>query len=348
MVFVLHATRSTWVATWPRSSRAAGDRVDCVHVADTMDHHRVTACATSPIRPATVRVHQHLKIGDGDVDWDEFFAALAEIGFYDRADTVMVSSVFAEDETRTRSSPLPAQHHDRLRRQVLARTLVWSRHPEGRSPMTGSTTTGPPARSEVRDHRSGDVTNPATGEVTGQVALATVEDARAGHRRGRRGLPRLARHLAGQADVDPVPLPRAAQRAQGRARRDHHRRARQGASPTPLGEVSRGQEVVEFACGMPHLLKGGFTENASTEVDVYSIRQPLGAGRDHLPVQLPGDGADVVLPHRDRRRQHRGAQALGEGPLGGAVDGRAVARGRVCPTGCSTSCTATRSPSTSC
>ena len=42
--------------------------------------------------------HQHLKIGDGDVDWDEFFSGLAEIGFYNRPDTVMVSSVFAEDE----------------------------------------------------------------------------------------------------------------------------------------------------------------------------------------------------------------------------------------------------------
>lgn len=46
-----------------------------------------------------MRVHQHLKIGDGDVNWDEFFGGLAEIGFYDREDTVMVSSVFAEDET---------------------------------------------------------------------------------------------------------------------------------------------------------------------------------------------------------------------------------------------------------
>ena len=45
-----------------------------------------------------MRVHQHLKIGDSDVDWDEFFSALAEIGFYDRPDTVIVSSVFAEDE----------------------------------------------------------------------------------------------------------------------------------------------------------------------------------------------------------------------------------------------------------
>ena len=46
-----------------------------------------------------------------------------------------------------------------------------------------------------------------------------------------------------------------------------------------LGEVARGLEVVEFACGIPHLLKGGFSENVSTGVDVYSIRQPLGRGR---------------------------------------------------------------------
>ena len=45
-----------------------------------------------------VRVHQHLKIGDGDVNWDEFFGGLKEIGFLDREDTVMVSSVFAEDD----------------------------------------------------------------------------------------------------------------------------------------------------------------------------------------------------------------------------------------------------------
>lgn len=42
-------------------------------------------------------MHQHLKIGDGDVDWNQFFGGLGKLGFYDR-DTVMVSSVFAENE----------------------------------------------------------------------------------------------------------------------------------------------------------------------------------------------------------------------------------------------------------
>ncbi|MDT0276726.1 CoA-acylating methylmalonate-semialdehyde dehydrogenase [Blastococcus goldschmidtiae] len=53
------------------------------------------------------------------------------------------------------------------------------------------------------------------------------------------------------------------------------------------GEVARGQEVVEFACGIPHLLRGGFTENASTGVDVYSVRQPLGPVAIISPFNFP-------------------------------------------------------------
>jgi malonate-semialdehyde dehydrogenase (acetylating)/methylmalonate-semialdehyde dehydrogenase len=54
-----------------------------------------------------------------------------------------------------------------------------------------------------------------------------------------------------------------------------------------LGEISRGQEVVEFACGLNQLLKGDFTENASTGVDVYSIRQPLGVVGVISPFNFP-------------------------------------------------------------
>ncbi|QTG79622.1 sugar phosphate isomerase/epimerase family protein [Arthrobacter crystallopoietes] len=78
---------------------AVGDRLRVVHVADTMNHHAshgLRYITNPPGNP--VRVHQHLKIGDGDVDWQEFFGGLAENGFLDRPDSVMVSSVFAENE----------------------------------------------------------------------------------------------------------------------------------------------------------------------------------------------------------------------------------------------------------
>ena len=53
------------------------------------------------------------------------------------------------------------------------------------------------------------------------------------------------------------------------------------------GEVTRGLEVAEFACGIPHLLKGGFSENVSTKVDVYSIRQSLGVVAVISPFNFP-------------------------------------------------------------
>ncbi len=53
------------------------------------------------------------------------------------------------------------------------------------------------------------------------------------------------------------------------------------------GEVARGLEVVEFACGIPHLLKGGFSENVSSRIDTYSIRQPLGVVAGITPFNFP-------------------------------------------------------------
>ena len=54
-----------------------------------------------------------------------------------------------------------------------------------------------------------------------------------------------------------------------------------------LGEIARGLENLEFACGIGHLLKGGYTEQASTGVDVYQIRQPLGIAAGITPFNFP-------------------------------------------------------------
>jgi myo-inositol catabolism protein IolH len=79
--------------------RSAGHRLGTAYVADTFDHHRSHGLRyiTNPPGNA-VRVHQHLRLGDGDVDWDEFFQTLASTGFFDREDSILVSNVFAEDE----------------------------------------------------------------------------------------------------------------------------------------------------------------------------------------------------------------------------------------------------------
>jgi malonate-semialdehyde dehydrogenase (acetylating)/methylmalonate-semialdehyde dehydrogenase len=53
------------------------------------------------------------------------------------------------------------------------------------------------------------------------------------------------------------------------------------------GEIARGLENVEYACGVPNLMKGGFSEQASTDVDVYSIRQPLGVVAGITPFNFP-------------------------------------------------------------
>ncbi len=54
-----------------------------------------------------------------------------------------------------------------------------------------------------------------------------------------------------------------------------------------MGEIARGQEVVELACGFPHLIKGAFSENASNGVDVYSLKQPLGIVGIISPFNFP-------------------------------------------------------------
>ncbi|MBJ8345660.1 CoA-acylating methylmalonate-semialdehyde dehydrogenase [Antrihabitans sp. YC2-6] len=130
------------------------------------------------------------------------------------------------------------------------------------------------------------VTNPATGAVSTLVALASVEDAKyvidaaAGAFSEWRDTSVAKRTQILFAfrellNARKSELAEIITREHGKVLSD------------ALGEVTRGQEVVEFACGIPHLLKGGFTENASTNVDIYSIRQPLGPVAIISPFNFP-------------------------------------------------------------
>lgn len=76
-----------------------GDRLGAVYAADTFDHarsHGLRYISNPPGNAA--RVHQHLRIGDGDVNWEELFTTLRSSGYLDREDALIVSNVFAEDE----------------------------------------------------------------------------------------------------------------------------------------------------------------------------------------------------------------------------------------------------------
>jgi myo-inositol catabolism protein IolH len=82
-----------------------GERLQAVYIADSFDHrrsHGLRYITNPPGSPA--RVHQHLKVGDGDVDWAELFGTLATSGFLGRDDAILCSNVFAEDETADETS----------------------------------------------------------------------------------------------------------------------------------------------------------------------------------------------------------------------------------------------------
>ncbi|WP_374976845.1 sugar phosphate isomerase/epimerase family protein [Microbacterium trichothecenolyticum] len=76
-----------------------GDRLGAVYAADTFDHRRSHGLRYISNPPGNeARIHQHLRIGDGDVNWDELFDTLRMTGYLDREDALIVSNVFAEDE----------------------------------------------------------------------------------------------------------------------------------------------------------------------------------------------------------------------------------------------------------
>jgi malonate-semialdehyde dehydrogenase (acetylating) / methylmalonate-semialdehyde dehydrogenase len=134
--------------------------------------------------------------------------------------------------------------------------------------------------------RSGDVFNPATGEVTGKVDfadVATVDQAVASAASAAEAWARSSLSVRSRVLFRFRELLDARKEDVAAAITAEHGKVLSDA----VGEVTRGLEVVEFACGIPHLLKGGFSENVSTKVDVYSIRQALGVVAIISPFNFP-------------------------------------------------------------
>src|SRR6202453_4745585 len=134
--------------------------------------------------------------------------------------------------------------------------------------------------------RRGDIYTPATGHISGTVDFATKQDVddavktatEAAKSWGRVSLAKRATVLFAFRELVRA---RTAELA-GLITEEHGKVATDAA-----GEVARGLEVVDFACGIPHLLKGGFSENVSTGVDSYSIRQPVGVVAGITPFNFP-------------------------------------------------------------
>jgi malonate-semialdehyde dehydrogenase (acetylating) / methylmalonate-semialdehyde dehydrogenase len=134
--------------------------------------------------------------------------------------------------------------------------------------------------------RSGPVWNPATGEQAGAVDFASVEEIDAAVKTAREAFTSWRQ----------VSLSRRAELFfKIRQLLDEHRAdiarlltLEHGKVPSDaLGEVARGLEVIEYACGLPTLLKGEYSEQASTGIDVYSMRQPLGVVAGITPFNFP-------------------------------------------------------------
>ena len=134
--------------------------------------------------------------------------------------------------------------------------------------------------------RSGPVYNPAAGIQTGEVDFASAEEVDSAVQAAKTAFPAWrATSLSRKTEIF------------FRIRKliDEHREdiakiltVEHGKVLSDAkGEVARGLEVIEFCCGIPELLKGGFTEQASTGIDVYSIRQPLGVCAGITPFNFP-------------------------------------------------------------
>ncbi|WP_372824416.1 CoA-acylating methylmalonate-semialdehyde dehydrogenase [Polaromonas sp.] len=137
-----------------------------------------------------------------------------------------------------------------------------------------------------RSTRSQDVFNPATGAVTGRAALANAAEVGAAVAAGVAAFPAWA-------DTPPIRRARVMFKFlellnQNKDTLAHIITAEHGKVFTDArGEVARGIDIVEFACGIPQLLKGDFTDQVSTGIDNWTLRQPLGVVAGITPFNFP-------------------------------------------------------------
>ena len=134
--------------------------------------------------------------------------------------------------------------------------------------------------------RTGPVFDPATGERTHEVDFATAEEVGQAVTAAAEAFPAwratsLSKRAEAMFQIRELLEDRKTQIAS--VITSQHGKVLSDAT----GEVQRGLENVEFACGIPNLLKGGYSEQASTGVDVYSIRQPLGVVAGITPFNFP-------------------------------------------------------------
>ena len=140
--------------------------------------------------------------------------------------------------------------------------------------------------------RRADVFNPATGSVSGQVALANSAEVDAAVASAKAAFPKWA-------DTPPIRRARVMFKFLEllNQKRDDLARAitaEHGKVFTDAqGEVTRGIDIVEFACGIPQLLKGDYTDQVSTGIDNWTMRQPLGVVAGITPFNFP-----VMVPMR--------------------------------------------------
>ena len=142
------------------------------------------------------------------------------------------------------------------------------------------------ARVDGTSGRSGPVYNPARGVQSGAVDLASVEEIDAAVQSAKRALPGWrSTSLAKRADLFFAirEIFHAHREDLAKILTAEHGKVLSDA----MGEVARGLEVIEYACGIQTLVKGEFTEQASTGVDVYSIRQPVGVVAGITPFNFP-------------------------------------------------------------